>query len=117
MNVFSTQIEDPRHVQPFLDGLWGRLQQVSSIAEQINVSQLDAEDKTELDAISRITCGYAHFLLETSASIDSDDPLPLDTIAEFAQLINAHCDDSSTALTHVLNLQSGLSRPGAMRVH
>lgn len=94
-----------QEVVSYLEELWLRLRNVSYQTTCFDIQQLDDEDRAELDAISRITHGYAQFVIEAGDYAQSDDPIPFDAIREIGNAIHAHCDDSETALTYALQLQ------------
>src|SRR5690606_35726638 len=97
-------IQDPSVLAEYL---WEKLQDVARLGQSLNDSLLDDEDRQQLESISRITCGYAHFLMECGVSAENGDPMPYETLYEFSVPIETHCDESLNALHWAIQDQQG----------
>lgn len=107
----SMFVSRPEDLSALLERLWLRLRDLSTLGSQLNWNALDDSDRAELDRISRITAGYASFILSSSEASESDDPPHFATIKAMSVEIELHCDQSTTALRWAMRDQSGEGTP------
>lgn len=105
--VIASKVLAPTQTFHNFDSLWLRLQELSLLIAQVDCDILDNEDRQELDSVERITAGYAYFVLEGNVELKKSSPISVDISKNFTLLINAHCDDSLSAVRFLIARQRG----------
>jgi len=99
-----------------LKDLWDRLTLVSQLASELDQDRLDAEDRAELDAVKRITGGYATWVMEMTELEKAGQVIETQALGELQFLVVAHCEDSSAALRMAIKEQKVGAPPRSVRI-
>jgi len=103
----AASVVQSKNLECLFDALWARLQSLVNIAQQVDLKKLSEDHSQQMNDLSRITCGYAHFVLECGANYRQGFEPPMSMVKDMALLINSHCDDAISSLKHMLRYQSG----------
>ena len=98
----------PEDVPHEVERLWRRIQNVAEVGLELRREKLDDADLAQFDALTRISSGYAFFLMECNSALEAGEIVEPSVIDDFGELIDEYCDSTINAFEWALRAQRGV---------